>query len=61
MNPVQNPYVYRGTVSPPDGRAYTDRKNVRPGMMSDGVPLTKAFVDTGWRWLSTYDYRHVER
>lgn len=61
INPVQNPYVYRGTVSPAAGRAYTDRRKVRPGMMVASAPLTKAFVARGWRWLSTYDYQHVEK
>ncbi len=61
INPVQNPYIYRGTVSPPAGRAYTDRRRVRPGMMVASAPLTRAFLARGWRWLSTYDYQHVEK
>lgn len=61
INPVQNPYIYRGTVSPPAGRAYTNRRHVRPGMMVASAPLTKAFLARGWRWLSTFDYQHVEK
>lgn len=61
INPVQNPYVYRGTVSPKAGAAYTNRSKVRPGMMVSTAPLTKAFTSRGWRWLSTYDYQHVEK
>lgn len=61
INPVQNPYIYRATVSPAAGKKYTDRTNVHPGMMVASNPLTRAFVDRGWRWLSTYDYQHVEK
>lgn len=61
INPVQNPYVYRGKPSPPAGKAYMDRSKIRPGMMVASSPFTKAFTERGWRWLSTYDYQHVER
>lgn len=61
INPVQNPYIYRGTVSPPAGKAYTKRSHVRPGMMVASSPFTRAFTQRGWRWLSTFDYQHVDR
>ena len=36
VNPVENPYVSGGRVSPPSGRAYLDRSRVRPGMAVEG-------------------------
>lgn len=61
VNPVQNPYIYKGTVSPAAGRAYRNRADVRPGMMVASNPLTRAFTGRGWTWLSSYDYQHVEK
>lgn len=61
INPVQNPYIYKKTVSPAAGKAYTDRRKVRPGMMVSSAPLTRAFTTRGWKWLSAYDYQHVEK
>src|SRR5262245_54088247 len=43
VNPVENPYVSGGRVSPPAGRAYLDRSNLRRGMaLSRGI-LVRAF------------------
>jgi hypothetical protein len=64
INPVQNPYVSSGgTAYPPAARAYTDRSDVRPGMLVEGGDAVAAFDAIGWgwggRWSSPVDYQHV--
>lgn len=65
VNPVQNPYVSAGAVLPPAGAAYTDRSDVRPGMVVAGGPVDRAFADRGWswggRWRTVKDYQHFSR
>ena len=62
VNTVENPYVQQGQpVEPPAGAAYTDRRNVRPGMAVPGNALNSAFAAVGWGWLGTGsnpDYQH---
>jgi hypothetical protein len=62
VNPVENPYVVRGRVSPPAGRAHLDRSRYRPGYAVDGGVLVRAFASAGWkwggRWTSSKDYQH---
>lgn len=62
INPVQNPYVSGATVEPDAGTAYLNRPNVRPGMVTAGGPVTRAFADIGWgwggNWRSVKDYQH---
>jgi hypothetical protein len=62
VNPVENPYVDgQGTVLPPNGKAYADRSDVRPGMAVAGSALNAAFASVGWGWggtWSTPDYQH---
>ncbi|MFA9432424.1 M15 family metallopeptidase [Egicoccus sp. AB-alg2] len=64
LNPVQNPYVRGGTVLPSAGAAYTDRGDVRPGMLVAGDPVVRAFDAIGWtwggRWQTLKDYQHFE-
>ncbi len=62
VNPVENPYLESGRVHPRAGRAYLDRRNVRPGMAVRGGLLVSAFASVGWqwggRWTGTPDYQH---
>jgi hypothetical protein len=62
LNPVENPYVAGTTVLPPAGAAYTDRADLRPGMIVDPGPVTGAFRVHGWTWGGTWtsprDYQH---
>ena len=62
VNPVENPYVVRGKVSPPAGRRFLDRSHVRPGMAVEGGVLVRAFDVAGWkwggRWTASLDYQH---
>ena len=59
VNPVENPYVRGGTVSPPAGRAYLDRTPYRTGMAVRGGILVRAFAAAGWKWGASFgDYQH---
>ena len=62
LNPVQNPYVRGTTVEPPAGRAYLDRRDVRPGMVVAGDAVVRAFAAVGWQWGGEFrtlkDYQH---
>jgi hypothetical protein len=63
INPIENPYVTpSGHVSPPAGRAYTDRSRHAKGMVHRGDDAWDAFRDVGWKWggdwSGTKDYQH---
>ncbi len=62
INPLRNPYVRGDDVDPPEGAAYADRSNHRPGMLHAGTPEVAAFTDRGWDWGGTWsagqDYQH---
>jgi D-alanyl-D-alanine carboxypeptidase-like protein len=62
VNPVENPYVHRGRVEPPAGKAYLDRSRRRRGMATRTGVLVRAFDEAGWhwggRWQSSKDYQH---
>jgi hypothetical protein len=62
LNPVQNPYVGGGRVSPPAGRRYADRARRAPGMVHAGDTVVRAFAAAGWEWggawRSARDYQH---
>lgn len=65
LNPVQNPYVKGSTVEPPAGRAYLDRRDVRPGMVVPGGAVVRAFAAIGWEWGGNFrtlrDYQHFSQ
>ncbi|MDQ1620575.1 MAG: hypothetical protein QOE19_3144 [Actinomycetota bacterium] len=60
INPVQNPYVVRGTVDPPAGARYVARSPLRRGMLTPAA--RRAFTSLGWgwggSWRSLKDYMH---
>ncbi|MHB8060506.1 MAG: M15 family metallopeptidase [Gaiellaceae bacterium] len=62
INPLENPEVRRGAVSPPGGRAYTDRSKWKKGMIHSGDRAVRAFEAVGWKWggywHSLQDYQH---
>jgi len=62
LDPFQNPYIRGGTVLPELARAYTDRGDLRPGMILRGGPAVAAFRSAGWIWGGGYttlkDYMH---
>ena len=53
INPIENPYIEGDRVIPSAGAAYTDRRNVRPGMAeavlrSGGGPGTGHRTPSFW-------------
>lgn len=64
VDTVENPYVKGATVQPPAGRAFTNRANVRPGMIRHGDRVWRAFTTHGFTWggdwTSLKDYQHFE-
>jgi hypothetical protein len=50
VNPFHNPYVRGDLVLPELASAYTDRSEVRPGMIVAGDAVTAAFRAVGWNW-----------
>ncbi len=62
INPIENPYVSGGYVSPPAGVPFADRPG-RPGVIQKGGTVIRAFAAIGWRWLGRpgggkRDYQH---
>ena len=62
INPVQNPYINGSRVSPPEGRQYLNRKDIRPGMINHRDICYKIFKAHGWKWGGDFsgdkDYQH---
>ncbi len=61
INPVENPFVWDGGVSPPAGEAFLDRSNHRKGMIHRQDAVWWAFRAVGWEWggdWETPDYQH---
>jgi hypothetical protein len=62
INPLENPYLRRGQVLPPAGRAYLDRSRWRTGMIHAGDAVVRAFAAVGWPWGGSWhslkDYQH---
>ena len=62
INPVQNPYLRAGRVSPAASEPYVDRSVPRPGMIRPGDVVVRAFAGIGWRWGGNWtrfkDYQH---
>jgi hypothetical protein len=62
VNPVENPYVSGGRVSPPAGTRYLDRSRRASGLALAGGVLVQAFAAVGWKWgghwRGSVDYQH---
>ena len=65
VNPVENPYVWSGGVSPSNGAPFVDRSDRRRGMIFHGDAVWWAFRDRSWEWggdwTSVKDYQHFSR
>ena len=65
LDPLENPYVSGGRTSHTASRPYLDRARVawRPGVITEGGVVTRAFARIGWgwggRWSGTRDYQHL--
>lgn len=61
INPVQNPFVWSGGVSPPAGERYLDRSDHRKGMIHRRDSVWWASRAVGWEWGGDWDmpdYQH---
>lgn len=65
INPVQNPIIRDGHVLPAEGEAFTDREDLRPGMIVEGSEVLEVFLAAGWswggHWQNPLDYHHFYR
>ncbi|HEX6286225.1 MAG TPA: M15 family metallopeptidase [Acidimicrobiia bacterium] len=65
VNPFQNPYVRDDLVIPELASAYTDREEVRAGMIFRDDVVVKAFAGIGWSWGGNWntlkDWMHFSR
>ena len=65
INPLLNPMVLAGTVSPPAGAKYANRARRVPGLLRQGDRAVREFTRRGWTWGGTWvsmkDYQHFEK
>jgi hypothetical protein len=65
VNPFHNPYEKGDLVLPELASTYTDREDVRPGMITDGDVVVEAFAGMGWSWGGDWntlkDWMHFSR
>jgi hypothetical protein len=65
VNPVENPYVWSGGVSPSNGAPFVDRSDRRRGMIFHGDGVWWAFRYQSWEWGGDWrdvkDYQHFSR
>jgi poly-gamma-glutamate synthesis protein (capsule biosynthesis protein) len=57
LNPVENPWRRPDRLQPPEGAAFADRSNVRPGMIVRPGPIVAVLDELGWEWGG--DWRHA--
>lgn len=50
VNPFHNPFHRAGLVLPELASAYRDRNIMRPGMITEGDIVVRAFSSIGWAW-----------
>jgi hypothetical protein len=62
LNPIQNPAVQDGRVSPPAGSRYLNRSRRAKGLIRADDAVVRAFAAIGWGWggywTSLKDYQH---
>jgi poly-gamma-glutamate synthesis protein (capsule biosynthesis protein) len=56
INPIENPWRKRDRIVPEAGRAFADRRAIRPGMIVRPGPVAAVFDELGWEWGG--DWRH---
>lgn len=65
INPLLNPYITDGRVSPANGAKYADRSLGLPGMISRSDLCYKLFTQNGWKWggdsAQDKDYQHFSK
>ena len=62
INPLWNPWVRGTVVDPPAAEAFVDRETIKPGMISAGDVVVRAFEAHDWKWGGDWtgkkDYQH---
>jgi D-alanyl-D-alanine carboxypeptidase len=62
INPLENPMIRWGEVSPPKGARFVNRSLRLPGMVHADDVVVCAFEEVGWKWGGDYhslkDYQH---
>ena len=65
INPLRNPYVKGQLVLPAAGKAWVQRKHVRPGMLVAGGAGVGVWQRMGWGWGGAWrtlqDFQHVSK
>lgn len=65
INPLYNPYVANGKVSPASAYVYADRSANKEYQINKNDALYKIFIDKGWTWGGDWngkkDYQHFEK
>ncbi|WGX75562.1 M15 family metallopeptidase [Paraclostridium bifermentans] len=65
INPLINPMVKNGVVSPKKGQDYIERNENIKGMIRKGDACYNAFTKRGWTWGGEWsnlkDYQHFEK
>lgn len=65
INPLFNPYLHDGLVSPPEAAAYVDRTREFPGKIDHDDLCYRLFTERGWSWGGDWqgdkDYQHFSK
>lgn len=65
INPLYNPYVANGKVSPASSAVYANRSLDYKYKITKDDPLYKLFTKYGWSWGGNWsnkkDYQHFEK
>ncbi len=65
INPLYNPYVVNGTVSPVSAKLYVDRNLNLEHQINRDDDVYKIFAKYGWDWGGDWsnkkDYQHFEK
>lgn len=65
VNPLVNPYIHDGKVSPANGDIYVNRSREFPGKIDKNDLCYKLFTQHGWTWggswKTTPDYQHFAK
>ena len=63
INPVENPWRKPDRLLPPEGAAFADRANIRPGMFVRPGPVVAAIDELGFEWggdwMHAWDDHHL--
>lgn len=57
INPVENPWRKPDRIVPEAGKAFADRRDIRPGMFVRPGPIVAMLDEHGWEWGG--DWQHA--